>query len=111
MLSARWVPLMCRLKVSGPYYSEFKQDVSALADSAAAAVAHPEAAAGDSRKPAAAVLSAATIRSRVEAAVAAVMRAVPAATEPLVEAGLDSLGGCQPPPSASVGEGREEDRF
>ena len=94
--------LLCRLKVVGAYYSEFKEDVLALADGAAAAGAHPEAAAGDSAQPAAAAptaaaLSAVAIRSRVEAAVAAVMGAVPAATEPLVEAGLDSLGGCQPP--------------
>ena len=108
--------LLCRLKVVGAYYSEFKEDVLALADGAAAAGAHPEAAAGDSAQPAAAAptaaaLSAVAIRSRVEAAVAAVMGAVPAATEPLVEAGLDSLGGCLPPPSASVAEWREEDRF
>lgn len=99
MVSARWPPLLCRLKVSGPYYSEFKQDSTALADSAGAAGAHPTAAVWNAAQPAIAALSAAAIRSRVEAAVAAVMGAVPAATGPLVEAGLDSLGGSLRPTS------------
>jgi hypothetical protein len=99
MVSARRPPLLCRLKVSGPYYSEFKQEAPALTDGAAVTNAHASSPAGDSTQPAAAALTAAAIRSGVEAAVAAVMGAVPASTEPLVEAGLDSLGGCLPPTS------------
>jgi hypothetical protein len=98
-----------RLKVSSPYYSEFKHEVPASADSAADTGAHSAAAAADSGQLAAATLSAAAIRSKVEAAVAAVMGAVPSATEPLVEAGLDSLGGLLPPTSASVAEAQAQD--
>ena len=101
--------LMRRLKVSGPYYSEIKQSVPALADGAAATGTHPAAAAGDSAQPAAVSLSVAAIHFRVEAAVAAVMGAVPGATEPLVEAGLDSLGGSLPPTSASVADAQAQD--
>ena len=85
-------PLLCRLKVSGPYYSDFKGDATALTASAAAKTARSAAAADNTGQQAAAALSADAIRSRVEAAVAAVMGAVPSAGEPLVEAGLDSLG-------------------
>ena len=77
----------CRLKVSGPYYEDYKTPL-AIAPAADAA-ASPDVAAGSA---AAEPLTAAEVQSKVETAVAAVMGDVPGPSQPLVEAGLDSLG-------------------
>ncbi len=74
--------------MSGPYYGDFKTP-SAIAPASDAA-ASPGAAAGAAA--AGPPLTAAQVQSKVEAAVAAVMGDVPAPSQPLVEAGLDSLG-------------------
>jgi len=76
----------CRLKVGGAYYADFKTTAAAVADassSAAAAAASSAAGAG---------LTADDIQRKVEGAVVSVMGSLPRSDEPLVEAGLDSLG-------------------
>ena len=82
----------CRLKVSGPYYSEFKALAPEKATDDAAVRAACAAAAVDTAGQSSAGLTPDAVRQRVESAVAAVMGSVPCADDPLVEAGLDSLG-------------------
>ena len=75
---------MCRLKVSGPFYEDFK-----------APVATPSAlstAPGKAAKKGGGGYSAEDIQALVQAAVVSVMGSPVGPEQPLVEAGLDSLG-------------------
>jgi len=80
----------CRLKVGGAYYADFKTTAAAVADAAAASSSSAAAAAASSA--AGAGLTADDIQRKVEGAVVSVMGSLPRSDEPLVEAGLDSLG-------------------
>lgn len=91
-----------RLKVSGPYYEDFKAPPALeSASTATAATAVSYVAAGATGTAAGPPLTVAQVQAKVEAAVAAVMGDVPGPAEPLVEAGLDSLGANEHPPSPS----------
>ena len=75
----------CRLKVTAPFYAEFK------ADSPATVLNIPSAAVSVTAS-AKAIMTLEAIASRVMGAVVAVMGSAVQAEQPLVEAGLDSLG-------------------
>lgn len=79
-------PTDCRLKVSGPYYEEFKSPAEKLSIEGSGATF-----VGASAE-AAQQLTLQKVSALVETAVAAVMGTVPAGNASLVEAGLDSLG-------------------
>jgi hypothetical protein len=75
-----------RLKVKGPVFEELKAPAAAAPPAQAAAAAAPQVGGG---------LSVEAIQAEVLAAAAGVLGLAVSATEPLVAAGLDSLGECR----------------